>query len=101
MCVQRQLGHAEISTTERYYGHLERHVLAAGAVATEEAIARAGRVPDCDPAELLSAAISWLAGDAGQPLAHAGSSSLRPTMPISHPLQPVRCVHQTLRFGRF
>jgi len=40
MYVPRQLGHAEISTTERYYGHLERHVLAAGAVATEEAIAR-------------------------------------------------------------
>jgi integrase len=41
MYVQRQLGHADISTTERYYGHLERHVLAAGAVATEEAIGRA------------------------------------------------------------
>ena len=41
MYVQRQLGHADISTTERYYGHLERHVLAAGAVATEDAIARA------------------------------------------------------------
>lgn len=41
MYVQRQLGHSEIVTTERYYGHLERHVLAAGAVATEEAIARA------------------------------------------------------------
>jgi integrase len=45
MYVQRQLGHADISTTERYYGHLERHVLAAGAVATEEAIARAVRAP--------------------------------------------------------
>jgi integrase len=44
MYVQRQLGHADISTTERYYGHLERHVLAAGAVATEEAIARASAV---------------------------------------------------------
>jgi integrase len=43
MYVQRQLGHADISTTERYYGHLERHVLAAGAIATEEAIARASR----------------------------------------------------------
>ena len=32
MYVQRQLGHADISTTEHYYGHLERHVLAAGAV---------------------------------------------------------------------
>ncbi len=41
MYVQRQLGHADIGTTERYYGHLQRHVLAAGAVATEEAIARA------------------------------------------------------------
>lgn len=45
MYVQRQLGHAEISTTERYYGHLERHVLAADAVATEEAIARASPTP--------------------------------------------------------
>ena len=41
MYVQRQLGHADIATTEHYYGHLERHVLAAGAMATEEAIARA------------------------------------------------------------
>jgi integrase len=36
MYVQRQLGHADIRTTEHYYGHLERHVLAAGAIATEE-----------------------------------------------------------------
>jgi integrase len=43
MYVQRQLGHADIGTTERYYGHLERHVLAAGAIATEEAISRAAR----------------------------------------------------------
>ncbi|HEY3946161.1 MAG TPA: site-specific integrase, partial [Solirubrobacteraceae bacterium] len=43
MYVQRQLGHADIATTERYYGHLERHVLAAGAIATEEAITRATR----------------------------------------------------------
>jgi integrase len=43
MYVQRQLGHASITTTERYYGHLERHVLAAGATATEEAIARASK----------------------------------------------------------
>ena len=43
MYVQRQLGHADIGTTERYYGHLERHVLAAGAIATEEAIIRAVR----------------------------------------------------------
>ena len=41
MYVQRQLGHSDVATTERYYGHLERRVLAAGAVATEEAIARA------------------------------------------------------------
>jgi integrase len=41
MYVQRQLGHADISTTERYYGHLERRALAAGAIAAEEAIARA------------------------------------------------------------
>ena len=41
MYVQRQLGHADIATTERHYGHLERHVLAAGAIATEEAITRA------------------------------------------------------------
>jgi integrase len=43
MYVQRQLGHSDIATTERYYGHLERHVLAAGAIATEEAIRRATR----------------------------------------------------------
>jgi integrase len=43
MYVQRQLGHSNIGTTEQYYGHLERHVLAAGALATEEAIARATR----------------------------------------------------------
>jgi integrase len=43
MYVQRQLGHADTNTTERYYGHLERHVLAAGAIATEEAIKRAAR----------------------------------------------------------
>jgi integrase len=41
MYVQRQLGHADIGTIERYHGHLERHVLAAGAIATEDAIARA------------------------------------------------------------
>ncbi len=41
--VQEQLGHADIGTTERYYGHLERHVLAEGAKATEAAIARAAR----------------------------------------------------------
>jgi integrase len=44
MYVKRQLGDADITTTtERYYGHLERRVLAAGAIATEEAIARAVR----------------------------------------------------------
>jgi integrase len=43
MYVQRQLGHADIATTERYYGHLERHVLAAGALATEKIIAGAAR----------------------------------------------------------
>jgi integrase len=41
--VKDQLGHADITTTERYYGHLERSVRAAGPVATEEAIARAVR----------------------------------------------------------
>lgn len=41
MYVQLQLGHVDISTTEPYYGHLERHVLPAGAIATEEAISRA------------------------------------------------------------
>ena len=45
MYVQRQLGHADIGTTERYYGHLERHVLAAGAIATENAIAHAAASP--------------------------------------------------------
>jgi len=46
MYVQRQLGHADISTTEHYYGHLEGRVLAAGAVATEESIARAAMPRD-------------------------------------------------------
>ena len=32
MYVQRQLGHADIATTERYYGHLERHGIARRAV---------------------------------------------------------------------
>lgn len=38
--VQHQLGHANITTTQRYYGHLERNVLAAGAAITEEQIER-------------------------------------------------------------
>jgi integrase len=45
MYVQRQLGHADIGTTERCYGHLERNMLAAGATATKEAIARAPATP--------------------------------------------------------
>jgi integrase len=49
MYVQRQLGHADIATTERSYGHLERHVLAKGAAATEEAIARASDTPSQRP----------------------------------------------------
>jgi integrase len=40
--VPDQLGHGDIRTTERYYGHLERHVKE-GAKATEAAIARAVR----------------------------------------------------------
>ena len=39
--VKDQLGHSDITTTDRYYGHLERSVRAAGPAATEEAIARA------------------------------------------------------------
>jgi integrase len=42
--VKDQLGHSDITTTERYYGHLERSVRAAGPAATEEAIARAVRL---------------------------------------------------------
>jgi hypothetical protein len=59
MYVQRQLGHSSITTTERYYGHLERHVLAAGATATEEAIAprhQARRVGHLPPARSPSLA---------------------------------------------
>ncbi|HEY5344011.1 MAG TPA: site-specific integrase [Solirubrobacteraceae bacterium] len=41
MYVQRQLDHSDIATTQRYYGHLERHVLAEGARNTELAIKRA------------------------------------------------------------
>ncbi|MBA3808389.1 MAG: tyrosine-type recombinase/integrase [Solirubrobacterales bacterium] len=39
--VKDQLGHAHITTTESYYGHLERSARVAGPVATEKAIARA------------------------------------------------------------
>jgi integrase len=39
-----QLGHSDITTTERYYGHLERSIRAAGPATTEEAIARAVRL---------------------------------------------------------
>jgi integrase len=41
--VKDQLGHSDITTTERYYGHLERSVRAAGPLATEQAITRAVR----------------------------------------------------------
>jgi hypothetical protein len=40
MYVQHQLGHSDIKTTEGYYGHLERHVLAQGARNTEIAPSR-------------------------------------------------------------
>ena len=59
MYVQRQLGHGDIGTTERYYGHLERHVLAAGAVATEEAILAARRTkrpPQFEPSRAIRGA---------------------------------------------
>ena len=38
MYVQRQLGHASITTTERCYGHLEKTFLAGAAAQTEAAI---------------------------------------------------------------
>ena len=38
MFVQRQLGHASITTTERHYGHFERTFLKNAAAATEAAI---------------------------------------------------------------
>ena len=41
MYVQRQLGHAQITTTERLYGHLEEAFLRSAAADTEAAIARA------------------------------------------------------------
>ena len=47
--VQDHLGHRGVSTTERYYGHLERHVRAEGAKATEAAIARAVREHNRSP----------------------------------------------------
>ena len=45
MYVQRQLGHAQITTTERLYGHLEESFVRRAAAATERAIlaAPAGR----------------------------------------------------------
>jgi integrase len=36
--VQRQLGHADISTTVRYYGHLERGYLQDAVARTEAAV---------------------------------------------------------------
>ena len=42
MYVQRQLGHAQITTSERLYGHLEESFVRRAAEATEEAIAAAG-----------------------------------------------------------
>jgi integrase len=41
--VQRQLGHRSITTTERYYGHLELSFLEGAAARTEQAIIEAGR----------------------------------------------------------
>ena len=43
MYVQRQLGHAQITTTERLYGHLEETFVRRAAADTEAAIMRAGR----------------------------------------------------------
>jgi integrase len=39
--VQRQLGHSQITTTERVYGHLEETFMRSAAADTEQAIARA------------------------------------------------------------
>ena len=36
--VQSQLGHADISTTVRYYGHLERSYMRGAAAQAEEAV---------------------------------------------------------------
>ena len=41
MYVQRQLGHAQITTTERIYGHLEEGFLKSAAAQTERAIREA------------------------------------------------------------
>jgi integrase len=40
--VQRQLGHSQITTTERVYAHLEETFMQSAAAQTEEAVARAG-----------------------------------------------------------
>ena len=46
MYVQRQLGHAQITTTERLYGHLEESFARNAAADTERQIlAAAGRMP--------------------------------------------------------
>jgi integrase len=42
--VQRQLGHASITTTEAYYGHLEESFLKSAPEAMEAAIRDAGRI---------------------------------------------------------
>ena len=43
--VQRQLGHASITTTESFYGHLEESFLKSAPAATEAAIRDAARLP--------------------------------------------------------
>jgi integrase len=43
--VQRQLGHASITTTESFYGHLEESFLKSAPAATEAAIRAAARLP--------------------------------------------------------
>jgi integrase len=41
MYVQRQLGHSQITTTERLYGHLEEGFMRHAAATTEDAIREA------------------------------------------------------------
>jgi integrase len=66
MYVQRQLGHAQITTTERLYGHLEEAFARAAAADTEALIRQAGQnarcgtllaVPPCLPDEVHT---SWM-----------------------------------------
>jgi integrase len=52
--VQRQLGHASITTTEEHYGHLEAAFMHDAVARTEAKIREAGRLVPADPSDLAA-----------------------------------------------